>query len=98
MSSYLFRQIPEAGLQVAAQCFATKSSVPLVKDLLESEFDIRLKTKDIYNLKQSMTGSASGEWNETYELLEKLRRENPKSILQVLYSGAGEIQGGIIIV
>ncbi|KAI9555984.1 hypothetical protein GHT06_018542 [Daphnia sinensis] len=80
---------PDA-LEFAKDKLTAGAQPTIVRKLLQDKFGTKMISKDLINIKQTLTGKSQDEWVDTVEFLQELQ-ENPNNIVKVFQSSEKEI-------
>lgn len=61
-----------------------------VRKLLQDKFGSHLISKDLINIKQTLTGKSANEWRDTVDYLMDLQKEE-NNVIMVLHDADGEV-------
>ncbi|KZS03184.1 Uncharacterized protein APZ42_034156 [Daphnia magna] len=74
------RHMVEESLEFAKQALAVGAQPTRLRGLLLKKYDFHLISRDLINLKQSLTGNDEDEWQNTVTILRELEEENQQNI------------------
>ncbi|KZR99364.1 Uncharacterized protein APZ42_004797, partial [Daphnia magna] len=89
-STFHCRHMPPETLTFAKDSLASGAQPMKVRMMLQEKFSTHIISKDLINIKQSLTRKSEDKWKDTVKFLQVLQKDE-NNVVNVLHDSGGEV-------